>query len=111
MKSKTVKRLPKYLKDEEVKNLLDKCEGRRDRLIIELILLTGLRVSEVLGITPLSIEVWKTLNVRFLILIFILAFTCLTLPILPILPYRKYYYVVRYHNTMFGTKVSNCKLR
>ena len=56
MKSKTVKRLPKYLKDEEVKNLLDKCEGRRDRIIIELILLTGLRVSEVLGITPDSID-------------------------------------------------------
>ena len=33
MKSKTIKRLPKYLKDEEVKNLLDKCEGRRDRII------------------------------------------------------------------------------
>ncbi|VUT25993.1 MAG: putative tyrosine recombinase XerC-like protein [Candidatus Methanolliviera sp. GoM_asphalt] len=55
MKSK-VKRLPKYLKDEEVKNLLDRCEGRRDRLIIELILLTGLRVSEVLGITPDDID-------------------------------------------------------
>ena len=56
MKSKTVKRLPKYLKDEEVKNLLDRCEGRRDRIIIELILLTGLRVSEVLGITPDDID-------------------------------------------------------
>jgi integrase len=55
MKSK-VKRLPKYLKDEEVKNLLERCEGRRDRLIIELILLTGLRVSEVLGITPDDID-------------------------------------------------------
>jgi Site-specific recombinase XerD len=56
MKSKTVKRLPKYLKDEEVKNLLDKCEGRRDRIIIELILLTGLRVSELLGVTPDDID-------------------------------------------------------
>ena len=56
MKSKTVKRLPKYLKDEEVKNLLDRCEGRRDRIIIEIILLTGLRVSEVLGITPEDID-------------------------------------------------------
>jgi len=56
MKSKTVKRLPKYLKDEEVKSLLDRCEGRRDRIIIELILLTGLRVSEVLGITPDDID-------------------------------------------------------
>jgi len=55
-KSKTVKRLPKYLKDEEVKNLLDRCEGRRDRIIIELILLTGLRVSEVLEITPDDID-------------------------------------------------------
>jgi site-specific recombinase XerD len=53
---KSIKRLPKYLKDEEVKNLLDRCEGRRDRLIIELILLTGLRVSEVLGITPDDID-------------------------------------------------------
>jgi Site-specific recombinase XerD len=56
MKSKTVKRLPKYLKGEEVKNLLDRCEGRRDRIIIEVILLTGLRVSELLGITPDSID-------------------------------------------------------
>jgi Site-specific recombinase XerD len=56
MKSQPVKRLPKYLKDEEVKNLLDRCEGRRDRIIIELILLTGLRVSEVLGIAPDSID-------------------------------------------------------
>ena len=56
MKSKTVKRLPKYLKDEEVKNLLDSCRSRRDRIIIELILLTGLRVSEVLGITPDDID-------------------------------------------------------
>jgi len=56
MKSKTVKRLPKYLKDEEVKNLLDRCEGRRDRIIIELILLTGLRVSELLGIAPDDID-------------------------------------------------------
>ncbi len=55
MKGK-VKRLPKYLKDEEVRTLLDRCEGRRDRLIIELILLTGLRVSEVLGITPDDID-------------------------------------------------------
>jgi site-specific recombinase XerD len=55
MKSK-VKRLPKYLKDEEVKNLLERCEGRRDRIIIELILLTGLRVSEVLEITPDDID-------------------------------------------------------
>ena len=56
MKSKTVRRLPKYLKDQEVKNLLDRCEGRRDRIMIELILLTGLRVSEVLGITPDDID-------------------------------------------------------
>ena len=56
MKSKTIKRLPKYLKDEEVKNLLDRCKGRRDRIIIELILLTGLRVSEVLEITSDSID-------------------------------------------------------
>lgn len=51
------KRLPKYLNDEEVKNLLDKCKGRRDRLIIELMLLTGTRVSEVLGITPEDIDI------------------------------------------------------
>ena len=59
MKSKTInriKRLPKYLKDEEVKNLLDRCEGRRDRIIIDLILLTGVRVSEVLEITPDDID-------------------------------------------------------
>jgi len=56
MKSKTVKRLPKYLKDEEVKNLLDRCKGRRDRIIIEVILLTGLRVSELLKITPDDID-------------------------------------------------------
>ena len=47
-----VKRLAKYLNDDEVKNLLDSCKGRRDRLLIELMLLTGTRVSEVLGITP-----------------------------------------------------------
>ena len=51
-----VKRLPKYLNDDEVKNLLDRCKGRRDRLIIELMLLTGTRVSEVLGITPEDID-------------------------------------------------------
>ena len=51
-----IKRLPKYLNDDEVKNLLDGCKGRRDRLLIELMLLTGTRVSEVLGITPEDID-------------------------------------------------------
>ena len=50
------KRLPKYLNDEDVKALLDKCKGRRDRIVIELMLLTGIRVSEVLGITPDDID-------------------------------------------------------
>ena len=51
-----VKRLPKYLNDDEVKAIMEHCEGRRDRIIIELILLTGLRVSECLGITPDDID-------------------------------------------------------
>jgi site-specific recombinase XerD len=50
------KRLPKYLKDEEIANLLQECHNRRDRLIIKLMLLCGLRVSEVLNITPDDID-------------------------------------------------------
>ena len=51
-----VKRLPKYLNDDEVKTIMGNCEGKRDRIIIELILLTGIRVSEALGITPDDID-------------------------------------------------------
>jgi hypothetical protein len=47
MKSKTIRRLSKYLKDDEVKNLLGKCKGRRDQIIIELILLTGYKMLQI----------------------------------------------------------------
>ena len=44
------KLLPKYLRDEDVKVMYDKCKNVRDKLILELLFVTGIRVSELVNI-------------------------------------------------------------
>ena len=44
------KLLPKYLRDEYVKIMYDKCKNVRDKLILELLFVTGIRVSELVNI-------------------------------------------------------------
>ena len=44
------KLLPKYLRDEDVKIMYDKCKNVRDKLILELLFVTGIRVSELVNI-------------------------------------------------------------
>ncbi len=48
--------LPKYLTKEEVGRLLAACSRARDRLILRVMWETGLRVSELLALTPASID-------------------------------------------------------
>jgi integrase/recombinase XerD len=53
---RVVMRIPRYLKKEEIEQLLDACEpgqplGIRDRALFELIYSCGLRVSEAVGLT------------------------------------------------------------
>lgn len=48
--------LPKYLTKDEVVRLLDACGRARDRLIVRVMWETGVRVSELLSLTPASID-------------------------------------------------------
>lgn len=59
--------LPKYLTRDEVRALLDACTPPRNRLMIEVMWQTGVRVSEMLSLTPDSID-WhaQVLRVRTL---------------------------------------------
>ena len=54
------KRLPEILTMKEIKYILDNCnnspEGRRDRLIIKLLVATGARVSEILNLEIKDVE-------------------------------------------------------
>ena len=56
MKSNPIK-LPKYMQDDEIKAMMERCSNRRDRLIIKLMMTCGMRVSEVIGITPEDIDI------------------------------------------------------
>ena len=57
---KREKRLPEVLTLEEVKRIIDNCnhtpEGRRDRLILKLLIATGARVSEILNLKIKDVE-------------------------------------------------------
>lgn len=59
---KTPKRLPVFIKEEEMDSLLDNVEftddfvGRRDKLIIEMFYLTGMRLSELVNLKMLQID-------------------------------------------------------
>ena len=46
-----VERIPRALTEAECVSLIAACRGQRDRLIVETMLLTGLRVSELCGLT------------------------------------------------------------
>jgi len=68
---KTPKKLPSYIQEEPMLNLLDKIEftddfsGTRDRLVIELLYGTGIRLSELIGLSIHSINIHaKTLKVK-----------------------------------------------
>lgn len=68
---KTPKKLPSYVQEEPMLNLLDKIEftddfsGIRDRLVIELLYGTGIRLSELIGLSIHSINInAKTLKVK-----------------------------------------------
>ncbi|MBS1547886.1 MAG: tyrosine-type recombinase/integrase [Bacteroidetes bacterium] len=59
---KTAKRLPEFVPERSMRQLLDELpwpegfEGQRDRLIMELLYGTGMRLAELLGLTPGSID-------------------------------------------------------
>lgn len=42
--------LPKYLKNDDIKKMFDTCKNERDKLILELLYVTGIRVSELVSI-------------------------------------------------------------
>lgn len=48
--------LPKYYTRDEVRALIEACGSARDRLIVETMWQTGLRVSELLALSPASID-------------------------------------------------------
>ena len=48
--------LPKYLTKDEVARLLAACARARDRLLLRVMWETGVRVSELLALTPASID-------------------------------------------------------
>ena len=58
--SKKEKKLPNYLQYNELESILDKCGddplGKRNRLIIELLIATGLRVSELINVQLTDID-------------------------------------------------------
>lgn len=60
-------KLPKYLTRDQVHKLLDACTVARDRLMLQVMWQTGVRVSELLSLTPASID-WEgqVLRVRTL---------------------------------------------
>ncbi|MBS1570079.1 MAG: tyrosine-type recombinase/integrase [Bacteroidetes bacterium] len=59
---KTAKRLPEFVPERSMRQLLDELpwaegfEGQRDRLIMELLYGTGMRLAELLGLAPGSID-------------------------------------------------------
>ncbi len=59
---KTPKRLPEFVPERGMRQLLDEMvwpegfEGRRDRLVLELLYGTGMRLAELLGLTPAAID-------------------------------------------------------
>ncbi len=50
------KDLPKYLSAEEVRRVIVQAKNPRDRLLLEVLWQTGLRISEALGLTPENID-------------------------------------------------------
>ena len=56
LQSVLTKDLPKYLSAEEVRRVIDQAKNPRDRLLIEVLWQTGLRISEALAVTPASID-------------------------------------------------------
>jgi len=48
--------LPKYLAAEEVRRVIDQTKNPRDRLLLELLWQSGLRISEALALTPAHID-------------------------------------------------------
>lgn len=67
---KTEKDLPSFVKEEEITNLLDKVEfssdfeGQRDRLILELLYATGIRLAELQGLKDEDVNFYeKTIRV------------------------------------------------
>ena len=64
---KTAKQLPVVVEDEKLSRLLDNDEvftadfiGQRDKLVIELLFGTGMRLSELLGITEADIDLYQS---------------------------------------------------
>ncbi|MBP5583963.1 MAG: tyrosine-type recombinase/integrase [Bacteroidales bacterium] len=68
---KAKKRLPFFVEEEKMTTLLDKIEfandfaGLRDKVVIELLYTTGIRRSELLGLTPKSID-WAESSLKVL---------------------------------------------
>lgn len=56
LQSVLTKDLPKYLSAEEARRVIAEAKSPRDRLLIELLWQTGLRISEALAVTPASID-------------------------------------------------------
>lgn len=62
---KAEKKLPVFVREEEITNLLDKVEfpedfvGQRDRLMLELLYGTGIRLSELIGIRDKDINAYQ----------------------------------------------------
>ena len=56
LQSVLTKDLPKYLGADEVRRVIDQAKNPRDRLLIEVLWQTGLRISEALALTPASID-------------------------------------------------------
>ena len=51
--------LPKYLKNEDIKKMFDTCKNTRNKLILELLYVTGIRVSELVGIKLKDINTYN----------------------------------------------------
>ena len=51
--------LPKYLKNEDIKKMFDNCNNIRNKLILELLYVTGIRVSELVGIKLKDINTYN----------------------------------------------------
>lgn len=51
--------LPKYLKNEDIKKMFDNCKNIRNKLILELLYVTGIRVSELVGIKLKDINTYN----------------------------------------------------
>lgn len=68
---KTPKRLPEFVPERSMRQLLDEVpwpegfQGKRDRLIMELLYGTGMRLAELLGLTPAALDL-RRCNVKVL---------------------------------------------